>query len=168
MPEIPMSMNATVRDILRDAKNRGIIGGIIHDLPVLLDITSDMVAARTRKEPLAPWTVEQLSVLIKYFFATRAPDLAGRVLRVLHPTWPIYFQGEMFPDVESSGNVYADEAVLLEKTGSLFHEIAIDLDDDGEIDDREADRVSKAANEARLGIERVLTALSHRRVHAQP
>ena len=96
-----------------------------------------------------------------------APDLAGRVLRVLHPTWPIYFQGEMFPDVESSGNVYADEAVLLEKTGSLFHEIAIDLDDDGEIDDREADRVSKAANEARLGIERVLTALSHRRVHAQ-
>ena len=58
--------------------------------------------------------------------------------------------------------------MLLEKTGSLFHEIAIDLDDDGEIDDREADRVSKAAHDARLGIERVLTALSHRRVHAQP
>jgi len=141
----PKTFNPIVSRILEDAAERGVIRNLRETLPMWLEMSEDSVYARTRRDPTCAWSDEQLNRIMAFFIAADAYDLAGRILRLIHPGCTVGFRQEYLAKGELSGNIHADEAVLIENVGSLLHEVA-DALDDNRISPADSDRISPIIN----------------------
>ena len=143
---LPTSINPTIAVILDDAKSRGVIESMDRLAPMLLMSQGALYNRRKQRNPDA-WTFRELTLLMANLTSAGCDDLAGAVIRLIHPGLDIGFRAEILGKAAEggTGNVIYDEAVLSEHVANLLEETALALED-GSVDAAEHNRISAALN----------------------
>jgi len=141
----PKAINAPINSIIHDADRRNVIKNRRATLPAYLEMSEAEIYARTREVPIAGWSFEQLRRLMVLFCAEDAPDLAGRVLRLMFPGLDVVYRAELTGEGEPSRNVMADEGKLVTGIGETVELIAAALEDNS-ISPSELDQIAVSLN----------------------
>jgi hypothetical protein len=159
---LPKSANPVIAVILDDAVQRGVFR-TRRSIAPLLGMTENELFARIREVPKAAWSCDHAERLMQIFAADGAPDLAARILVLLHPGLDVTFRAALCAPAESTGNPMLDESRFLAEFARLTEDIACAIEGDGDVDDAEYDRIADAGTRAQVSLATILDGIQARR-----